>query len=266
MRILLLLLATTTIPSIVANAGMPDSAKRFEAHVFETASGESIPYRLLKPQDYDSDRLYPLVLFFHGYGESGSDNKQQLRHSVGVFGAAQKVHPCFVVVPQCPKKGPAERWGWADMHPRDLLMGKRPPKEMGKALSQTLELLRSLQREYPVDPNRLYVTGISMGGFGTWDLIARKPTMFAAAVPVCGGGDPRAAKELIRTPVWAFHGAEDRVVIPDFSRRTIEAMRKAGGSPKYTEFPGVGHNAWDPAFATPELLPWIFSQARRKSP
>jgi len=246
----------------IAGEGMPGSPKRFEAHIFKTAKGESLPYRLLKPPDYDSSKRYPLVLFLHGLGESGSDNKQQLRHSVGAFEAAQAEHPCFVLVPQCPKKGPMERWGWAGMHPRDLMMGKHPPRKVGKTLAVTLSLLKSIMREYPIDPKRLYAIGISMGGFGTWDLIARKPTLFAAAVPICGGGDPRAAKALVQTPVWAFHGADDTVVVPQFSRRTIEAMREAGGEPRYTEFPAVGHNAWDPALAMPELIPWMFRQTR----
>jgi predicted peptidase len=106
----------------------------------------------------------------------------------------------------------------------------------------------------------VYVMGLSMGGFGTWDLVTRYPKRFAAAVPICGGGDPGRVESLGDLPLWVFHGADDEVVAPIYSRRMVEAIRAAGGDPRYTEYPGVGHNSWDPAFAEPELFPWLFAQ------
>jgi predicted peptidase len=134
-----------------------------------------------------------------------------------------------------------------------------------EAMRMVLELVGALQMEYSqIDPKRIYVTGLSMGGFGTWDVIQRKPDLFAAAVPICGGGDVSKAEKIALIPIWAFHGAEDLLVLPKWSRDMINAIRKAGGNPKYTEYPGVGHQSWIKAYSEPELFIWLFSQKKDK--
>ena len=124
-------------------------------------------------------------------------------------------------------------------------------------------LIEKSIKELPVDPKRVYITGLSMGGYGTWDLVARRPDLFAAAAPVCGGADEAHGRRGSRTsPIWAFHGAKDTAVKPARSRNMIAALEKAGGKPKYTEYPDVGHNSWDPAYKDPELFKWLFAQKK----
>ncbi len=239
-----------------------ETAERFSAEVFENASGDSLPYRLLLPKYLENSSRFPLVLFLHGLGESGTDNRKQLEVCVGAFERAQSEFPSFVLAPQCPIKKQGEPWGWTDVHPRDIMMKKQRSMEIGKHLRLTLELVASLENQFPIDKNRLYAAGISMGGFGTWELIGQRPGLFAAAVPICGGGDLCFAKSFAETPVWAFHGRHDEIVNPEFSRRTVNAILEQGGKPRYTEFPEIGHNCWDEAFAIPELIAWMFSQKR----
>jgi len=238
---------------IARAAGLDD----FEPGAFEH-QGRKLLYRLLKPQDYDPQQQYPLVLFLHGAGERGDDNQAQLKHVVRVFVTPEnrRKYPCFVLAPQCPRgeKWAAVKWG----APQHTLSSQPAP-----AMDLTLRLIDQLLEKYSIDRDRLYVMGLSMGGYGTWDVIARRPDLFAAAVPMCGGGDEKTAPRIAGLPIWNFHGAEDRVVPAARSRRMIAALKAAGGNPRYTEYPGCGHNCWDRAIAEPELLPWLFSQRRR---
>ena len=126
----------------------------------------------------------------------------------------------------------------------------------------TLEWLNECIKTLPVDEKRIYVTGASMGGFGTWDIIQRQPTLFAAAMPVCGGGDTALAPQIKQIPIWAFHGGNDDAVKTSRSRDMIEALKKAGGTPRYTEYPGVRHDAWTPTYANPAVLKWLFDQSK----
>ncbi len=196
----------------------------------------------------------------HGAGERGNDNYSQLKWGVPHFAEPKfrERYPAFVVAPQM-----QEEQVWSQLiTSRDTTaftasMGEKPTKPM----RLTIELLEQLQDKYSVDANRLYVTGISMGGFGAFDLIQRFPNKFAAAVPVCGGGDLTRAFMLKDMPIWAFHGTEDQVVDPGFSRSIIEAIRLAGGSPGYTEYPDEGHiGAWVQAYRNPHLYEWMFSK------
>jgi predicted peptidase len=125
-----------------------------------------------------------------------------------------------------------------------------------------LRVVEQLKKDYRIDPKRLYLMGLSMGGFGTWDTVERHPEMFAAAVPICGGGDSKRVGEIAKLPVWVFHGEKDSVVPVRLSREMVEALKAAGGSPRYTEYPGVDHNSWTPAFKEPELLKWLTAQKR----
>jgi len=228
-----------------------------EALVFESSKGGKLPYRLLKPQSIEAGKTYPLVVFLHGAGERGADNEKQMVHGVPQFASKEnrEKYPCFLVAPQCPAD---QRWvevDWsADSHVQ--------PKTPGEAGRLTLELIDKLAKELSIDGKRIYITGLSMGGYGVWDLAARKPDLFAAAAPVCGGADESTAATIKHIPAWAFHGAKDTAVKPKRSRNMIAALEKAGGKPKYTEYPDVGHNSWDNAYKDPEFYKWLFDQKK----
>ncbi|MDQ3624182.1 MAG: GDSL-type esterase/lipase family protein [Verrucomicrobiota bacterium] len=236
-------------------------AEEYEPQTFGAPDGRSIPYRLLKPQDYENSRQYPLVVFLHGAGERGTDNQAQLKHCVSAFARPEvrKAHPCFVMVPQCP---PQQQW--VDM-PWSGDSGTQPA-EPSAPLQLVLGAVAALQQEFSIDPDRLYLSGISMGGFGTWDAITRDPGKWAAAAPICGGGDKRVAARAAKVPVWAFHGTADNAVKVVRTRDMIEAMKAGGGRPLYSEYPNVAHDSWTPAYQEPELLPWLFAQRRGQAP
>lgn len=228
-----------------------------EKRAYIGAAGTLLPYRLLKPEAYDARQLYPLVLFLHGGGERGDDNEKQLIHGVPQFlrPSLRKQHPSFLVAPQCSAR---VQWVDADWSAPAHHMPAKPTEPT----HLTLELLDVLAREFSIDGRRIYVTGLSMGGFGAWDMCARRPELFAAAVPVCGGGDEATAAMIAKIPQWAFHGAKDDVVNPARSRNMIEALQKAGGAPRYTEYPDIGHDSWNPAYRDPNLYEWLFAQRR----
>jgi predicted peptidase len=230
--------------------------EEFAARIFTNAAGQTMPYRLLLPEDLSSGSRFPLVFFFHGAGERGVDNTNQLIHGTSLFLTAENRsrYACFVLAPQCPDKQQ-----WVDM-PWGADSGERP-SEPSVAMQLALEILAHLLEDFPVDPQRLYVTGLSMGGYATWDCLTRFPTRFAAGVPVCGGGDEHTVTAAVaQVPVWAFHSDDDTVVKTQRTRNMIQAMRDAGGRPKYSEYSGLGHNSWDKAYQEPELLSWMFAQ------
>jgi len=251
-----LLMMTTTYadePKPVAAEGAHP-----EARVYADADGATMPYLLLAPKDYDPSHKYPLVMFYHGAGERGDDNKSQWRNGVEIFQtpANREQYRCFVVAPQCPHNKQWVNVPWsADSH----VMPGNPSGE----LALSLKILKSVQKEFSIDEHRLYVVGLSMGGFATWDVICRYPDLFAAAMPVCGGGDETQATKIKDLPIWAFHGGADTTVKTLRSRNMIAALKDAGGSPKYTEFPGVGHNSWTAAFHDPQSLKWLFEQVKQ---
>jgi predicted peptidase len=219
-------------------------------------SGDNVlPYRLMSPGNPKPGQKYPLVIFLHGAGERGNDNNVQLVHGVKEFANAQarEKFPCFLIAPQCPT---GKRWVEVDWSAKQHDM---PPKP-SEPLNWLLALLEQMKKEKPIDTDRIYVTGLSMGGYGTWDLLSRHAEMFAAAVPVCGGGDEAKASVMKGVPIWVFHGAKDTAVIPERSRNMVAAVKKAEGNIKYTEYPEVGHDSWNKAYADPELLPWMFGQ------
>jgi len=251
----MLLLITLAMSTSLTAA---DNRDRYEARTFTAADGRKLNYRLLQPDGYDPQQAYPLVLFLHGAGERGDDNRKQLIHGLNEFAADEirKKYPAFVVAPQCPEN---QQWvdvPWsADSHTM--------PKNPAESLRLSLELVAALQKELSIDKHRLYVTGLSMGGFGAWDAIQRHPNLFAAAVPVCSGGDATLAEKIKDVPVWAFHGADDGAVKPQRSRDMIAALKKAGGSPKYTEYEKVGHNSWEKAYADEKMYEWLFDQKKK---
>ncbi|MGL4463361.1 MAG: dienelactone hydrolase family protein [Planctomycetia bacterium] len=224
---------------------------------YKAADG-ALPYRFLTPErPLAAGELYPLVIFLHGAGERGDDNEAQLVHGVKEFAkdSARKDFPCFLVAPQCPE---GKKWVEVDWS----AMTHVSPTEPSESEALLVALIDDLVKEHPIDPARLYVTGLSMGGYGTWDLICRYPERFAAAGVVCGGGDETAAPKAAKIPVWVFHGAKDGAVPVERSRNMIAALKKAGGSPKYTEYPEVGHNSWDAAYADPDFMSWLFAQKK----
>ena len=239
---------------VISSAYSQDLTSKFEAKQFISESGDTLNYRIFIPEEVDSTGSYPLVLFLHGAGERGSDNKAQLKWGVWRFveDSVQQKHPSIVVAPQAPKE---QYWGRLDWR-ESMKMTEEPAKPM----YLSLQLLEQLQQDFEIDSSRLYITGLSMGGFGTWDVISRHPDMFAAAVPVCGGGDTRQAHRLTDLPIWNFHGAKDNVVPPRLSRNMMAAIRYAGGSPGYSEYPDVGHASWIYAYREPWLVDWMFSK------
>jgi predicted peptidase len=240
----------------------PTMFEDFGSYEFVGSTNLQMPYRLLIPEGSTAGAKHPLVILFHGSGERGSDNTKQLSNGVERFAQpdARSRYPGFVLVPQCPTHLDGQPIMWTGerekMHSLKLAPEPAPP------LQTALELLFMIQKKYPVDPDRIYITGISMGGFATWEALIRHPQDFAAAIPVCGGGDVSFADRIKQVPIWAFHGAEDPVVPVICSRSMIETLEEGGGNPRYTEYPGVGHNSWDRAYAEPELLSWLFSQKR----
>ena len=233
------------------------AADGYQPHVYKNADGQVLPYQLLKPGNYDPGKKYPLVLFLHGAGERGTDNQAQLKHVTAIFTTPEnrEKYPCFVLVPQCP---PDRKWAEVDWSAQHHLTPKKP----SIPLAMSMDVIAQLEKEYSIDAKRLYVMGLSMGGYGSWDAISRYPETFAAAVPICGGGDETKAAAIAKIPVWVFHGDHDGAVNVARSRNMVAALKKAGGTPKYTEYPGVGHNSWEPASKDPQLLPWLFGQKR----
>jgi predicted peptidase len=236
-----------------------DWEKLFERSEYQNSSGATLKYRLLRPEKLKAGQRYPLVIFLHGAGERGDDNRLQLVHGMREFARAdrRKEFPAFVLAPQCPSNQK-----WVDV-PWDAPKLEQPEKP-AKAMGLCLELIDKLQKDLPIDDRRLYLTGLSMGGFGTFDAIARWPDRFAAAMPICGGGDTR--KETVSRyrdlPLWVFHGGKDTLVRPERSREIIAALKEAGAEPRYTEYPDAGHDSWTQTYADEAVFRWLFSQQR----
>jgi predicted peptidase len=220
---------------------------------------EEFKYRLLAPAKIEEGKRYPLVVFLHGAGERGGDNALQLKYFPEMMAKKEyrEKYACFVLAPQCPTGK-----SWAGFGRRRQADSERPD-EPADALKAVMQMMDKTIKENPIDAKRLYLTGLSMGGYGSWDWAAREPARFAAVVPICGGGDPSKAERLIKTPIWAVHGDKDEAVPVERSREMIEAIKKAGGEPKYTELAGVAHNSWTPAYSDPKgVVPWMFEQKK----
>lgn len=228
---------------------LEETAKPFEARTYTNSHGKVLPYRLLKPLGYDPIRKYPLVVCLHGSSGRGADNVKQVTASL----MAQMLsdhknrtkYPAFLFVPQCPRESD---WGGVTNIP--------------SVDSLVFETILALEKEFLIDTGRRYIAGISMGGYGTWHLICTRPEMFAAAIPIAGGGDPSLAQNVVDIPIWAFHGAKDRNVLVRGSRDMINAIRNEGGEPRYTEFPDKAHHISEDIKGTPGLLDWLFAQKR----
>ncbi len=221
------------------------------------ANNDTLPYRLLYPLRYDKHKKYPIVLFLHGAGQRGTDNEAQL---TGVpkgltDSAGREKYPCFILVPQCAKK---DVWVKFPHFPTSLEPTAQPTPSAGAALA----LLDQLIKQLPIDGKRVYITGYSMGGEGTFDFLTRRPDLFAAAIPICSVSDTAKAKLIYKIPIWAFHGDQDDVNNVIYSRIMINALKAQGGNPVYTEYPRVKHNSQGKAYSEPGLFDWLFAQKR----
>jgi predicted peptidase len=238
-------------------------AKLYEARTVRVAAAKDVEpvefaYRLLGPKSITPGTRYPLVIFLHGAGERGNDNLSQLKYFPAWMAeqSARKAHPCFVLAPQC-----RDEQKWVDVDWSKIESTPQSPTPTVDMLAVIAAIEDTLQRE-PIDPARIYLTGLSMGGYGSWDLAARMPDRFAAVLPICGGGDEATAAKIKDLPIWCFHGDSDTAVSVERSRTMIEALRAAGGAPKYSELAGVGHDSWTPAYRDPDVLAWIFAQKK----
>lgn len=229
-----------------------------EAREWKAPNGVTVKYRWSAPATVEPGKTYPLVLFLHGAGERGDDNKAQLKHGVlPILEGAEKLgQPCFLIAPQCP----ADRW-WAPINRETMrLSAADKPNDL---LEAVLALVDETMKAQPVDSRRFYVTGISMGGYATWDLLGRAPGKITAAVPVCGGGEPSLVEKFKAIPIHAFHGEADPVVPVRTTKDMVEALEKSGAKPKATYYPGVQHDSWTQTYDNPEVIRWIFEQRRK---
>ena len=205
-------------------------------------NGASVKYVVFVPKAYDPEKAHPTILFLHGSGEQGDDGKKQAGQGLGnAIKLAEDKWNFLVIFPQ----KPAGRGGFAE-HEKLIL-----------------DIIEKTKKEYKVDDKRFYLTGLSMGGYGSWTLACKYPTMFTAAAPICGGGNPADAAKIKDLPVWAFHGDKDTAVPLKKSQDMIDALKAAGGNPKFTVYPGVGHNSWDKAYREENLHEWFLQQVKK---
>lgn len=235
--------------------GLP--VKEMKREVFKK-EGSELPYRWVRTPGEGNPAL---VLFLHGAGERGDDNEAQLVHGVADLLAwlEKEGKAAVVVAPQCPKGV----W-WADLK-GDFRSpeGGRLEGEASPRMTMVSGIVDQLVEQEKVDPKRVYVTGLSMGGFGTFAAVARRPELFAAAIPVCGGGDPTKAGVMKQVPFRVFHGAADQIVPVGASEVMVKALREAGGKVDLEVYPGVGHDSWTRTYRNPEVWNWLFEQKRK---
>ncbi len=223
----------------------PVQIKGFLERTYKDADGNEAKYVLFVPYSYSNKakKPYPLILFLHGSGQTGTDGRKQATGGLGLVVKNSEINfPFFVLFPQS-----QNRTWQAD----------------SEDAKRAMDILAEVEKEYKIDSKRIYLTGLSMGGFGTWSLAIAHPDKWAAIVPICGRGDTSKAEVIKNLPCWCFHGSDDHTVPVEGSREMIAAITKAGGKPKYTEYPGVGHNSWDRAYGTPELFRWLLTQHKK---
>jgi predicted peptidase len=238
--------------------------KVYQRKEFQSA-GNTLPYRLLYPDNYDKTKKYPLILLLHGGGERGNDNEKQLTHGAKLFlkDENRKAFPAIILIPQCPEDS-----YWAAVNidrttqPFKISFDYTAPPQW--PLVAANELVKKIANEEAVDKSRIYISGLSMGAMGTFESVYRYPDLYAAALPICGGGDTKVIdKRVKKTAFWIFHGADDSVVDVKLSREMLTKLKSLKAENKYTEYPGVNHNSWDNAFAEPEFLSWMFAHKKK---
>lgn len=232
------------ISTVSAINNQPTQSKQTE-HSFKTWILKEVQmrYLLYLPKDYGKEPLkkYPLILFLHGAGERGDDLELVKRHGIPKVVEKMENFPFIVVSPQCP----SDSWWTVEL-------------EALKAL------LDEVTYRYEVDPDRIYLTGLSMGGFGTWAMAIKYPDLFAAIAPICGGGDPNKVCAIKHVPVWVSHGAKDNVVPLEQSEKMVKALQQCGGNVKFTVYPDAEHDSWTVTYDNPELYDWLLKQSKTK--
>ncbi len=216
----------------------------------------AVKVRLLKPKRVEKSTTYPLIVSLHGAGERGNDNQQQLKFLPQQMAKSpcREKFPCFVLAPQCPHK-----MNWSS----PVIQDNSSADNEKLLLDQIHQLILDVCSKYPIDQQRIYITGYSMGGFGSWSMIARYPELFAAAVPICGGGKPETVSRFSQMPLWIAHGEADQTIPVSASRRMVKALQQVGSSPVYIELQGVTHDSWSPTYDEQSgMLEWLFKQRR----
>jgi predicted peptidase len=237
---------------------------RYEKQVFISGT-DSLLYRIAYPKNFDSTKTYPLILFLHGSGERGNDNEKQLVHMASYF-ASDSIRALFefiTIFPQCEEN---DYWGSVNRReiPGGLEFDFLPFEKQNKSPRLATELIEQFQKKNFVNKKKIYLSGLSMGGIGSFDILYRKPNMFAAALIICGGGNPNYVSNYAKkVPLWIFHGDKDNTVKTEYALTMAEAIKKSGGNPKVTIFPGVGHNAWDYVPKEPKILNWLLKKVKR---
>jgi predicted peptidase len=225
---------------------------------------DTLPCRILTPSNFKPGTKYPLVVFLHGMGERGDDNEKQLTWGSEFFldSLNRTKYPAVVVFPQCP--GNAVWATYSHDNTKDSTrMRFYPDSPLTRPSKLLLNFVDTLIAAGTIDPKRIYIGGLSMGGIGTFNILRTRPNLFAAAFAICGGSDPEIVKQFRNNlPVWVFHGANDQTVPVSNSRLVVNTMKKISTKVKYTEYPGVGHDSWKNAFEEKELLPWLFAQRK----
>jgi len=244
--------------------GFSQAEQGFVASTFVNEKSDTLVYQLLTPLPKRDTERYPLVLFLHGAGERGNDNTKQLAHGASLFlrDEIRSTFPAYVVFPQCPEE---DYWASVaiDRSTLPLQLDFDYSRPLTKSLQLAMELVDTLIKTEQVDVTRIYLVGLSMGGMGTFEAVYHYSQLFAAAIPMCGGGDTlQYQNKRPMLPLWVFHGSADNVVEVKHSRHMVETIKGFSSLIKYTEYRGVGHNSWDYAFAEPDLLAWLFSQKR----
>jgi len=224
----------------------------YQRRTFTDAGGVPLNYGWLAPIEAKPGEKYPLVICLHdAFGRTRAG-------TVLAREAMRERYPAFVMVPEADRP-----FTWAKA---DVIRDGGQPSQLPQKLPLLIESLRSILRKEAIDPTRIYITGQSMGGVGVWGAISQHPDLFAAGAPVCGLWRIEEVPKLLSVPVWAFHGEQDQTIPAHFTRDITAAIRKAGGTAKYSEYPGVGHESWTKAYEQPELWRWLFTQRKRRSP
>ncbi|GAA3653137.1 dienelactone hydrolase family protein [Flavivirga jejuensis] len=219
---------------------------------------------MLLPKNFDESKQYPLVLFLHGAGERGHNNESQLVHGSALFASEEnrEKFPAIIIFPQCPKN---DFWAHANFNRNNTPKKIEFPLNVApnKSMELVMLLIDNMVSKPYIQKNQVYVGGLSMGGMGTFEIVYRKPNLFAAAFSICGAGNPEGTKTYAKTtPFWVFHGSNDTVVNPQYSVNMVGSILKYGGKPNFTLYAKDNHNSWDSAFAEPKLLPWLFSNIK----
>src|SRR5713226_10733146 len=227
----------------------------FRKKVYTNKTGDRLPYRLYVPLGYDANRKYPLLLWLHGGDGRGSDNVKQLNGGNQIathFWAGKDVQlnfPMFELIPQCPS---GDNWSDPDLN------------QPTKWFELTMSALADVEKEFSIDPDRIYLAGQSMGGLGVWALLQAQPDRWAAALVLCAFDNFTNVRSIARVPLWVFQGDADMVVPVDLVRRMVKDLKKSGAEPRYSEYHNAGHDVWLKVFAEPGLVPWLAAQKRGK--